>query len=177
MISKLNESQINPGDAKAIFKSAASSREKPSGFGRIFKGLRKDKVELSDLQQAWQSEGYPDDTRDISAILVDHGFDKKEIKKVFSEVFGKGDTEDGYEEPVASETIQKIAKYAKDNEFADELKAFLSKEYGFTESIDYGKAMVEDVRAIFTAMVNEERTGRTALIRKHEREYLGRSKK
>lgn len=174
----LTESQINPADAKAVFKTASEIRTgKPSGFGRIFKGLRKDKVELSDLQKAWQSEGYPDDTRDISAILVNHGFDKKEINKVFSQVFGKQDGSDGYDEPVASETIQRIAKYAKENGFAEELKSFLSKEFGFKESADYGKAMVEDVRAIFTAIVNEERFGRQSLIKQQEQTYLGRSKK
>ncbi len=172
---KLNEAQINKADAKAVFKTAADMRAKPTGLGRVFKGLRKETVTANDLQQAWKEEGFSDDTRDLAAILKGHGFSKSEIDKVFKEVFGdKADDA----EPVASPTIQKIADYAKENGLADELKKFLQKEYGFTESYSYeGKAVVEDIRRIFTSIVQEERTDRAGLIKEQEQTLLGRSKK
>lgn len=172
---KTNEGRINNADAKAVFKLAADMHNKPSGLGRIFKGLRKDKIDATDLQQAWKDEGYPDDTRDLAAILKGHGFGKKEIDKVFSEVFG-GNAEEAGED--LSPTIQKIADYAKKNGLAEPLKAFLQREYGFTESYSHeGKAMIEDVRRIFTTIVREERTGRRSLIKTQEQTQLGRTKK
>ena len=63
----INEVQINPADAKSVFRTAAELKNKPSGLGKIFKGLRKDKIDVNDLQQAWKDEGYPDDTDDLSA--------------------------------------------------------------------------------------------------------------
>ena len=108
----LNESQINSPDVKAIFKGATDLRNNPSGLGKMFKSLRKDKIELSDLQQSWKDDGFSDDTRDIKRILLSQGFSEKEIQKVFAEVFGKSDTDAGYVEPVASPVINKIAEYA-----------------------------------------------------------------
>jgi hypothetical protein len=172
---KFNESQVNPADAKEVFKIASEVRSKPQGLGKLFKGLRKDKVEINDLQQAWKDEGYPDDTRDLAAILKGHGFSKKEIDKVFQSVFG-GDSESSG--PVASPAIQHIVNYAKENGLADNLKAFLQKEYGFKESYSYeGKAVIEDIRQIFTNIVNEERTERNKLIKTQEQTLLGRTKK
>jgi len=174
----LHEAQLSSADAKDVFKKAGDLKNKPSGLGRIFKGLRKDKIDVSDLQKSWADEGYPDDTRDIYAILTNHGFNKKEINKVFSSVFGKQRGSDEYAEPTQSPVIQKIAKYAKDNGIAEELKAFMASEYGFKESVEsYGKAVVEDIREIFTAIVNEERSDRSILIRNYQQTSLGRTKK
>ena len=172
---KFNEGQITSADAKEIFKVATNLHNKPTGLGRIFKGLRKNTIDVNDLQQAWKDEGFPDDTRDLVAILKDHGFAKQEIDKVFQEVFGNTAENTGDE---ASPTIQKIVDYAKEHDLVEPLKVFLQREYGFTESFDYGgKVVVEDIRQIFTSIVREERTARLALIRTQEQTQLGRTKK
>lgn len=175
-MSKINETQINPSDVKAIFKTASTDRDNPGVMGRMFSRLRKDKIDVKDLQTAWKDDGFPDDLRDIERILKDHGFDKKEINKVFGQVFGGN--KKGFESPVASPAIQKIADYAKKNGIDKQLIAFLEKEYGLKESHIYeGKALVEDVRAIFTQIVNEERNDRQRLIKVQDRTQLGRTKK
>lgn len=172
----ITEDQLNTADIKAILKTASSSRDKPLGLSRIFKGLRKDKIDLSDLQKAWASEGYPDDTRDIKAILLSHGFSESEIGKVFTEVFGSKDGEPDV--PKQSATLSKVVQYAKKNGLTQDLIAFMQKEYGFTESFNSsGKLVVEDIREIFTRIVYEERLGRAELIKQQDKLQLGRFKK
>jgi hypothetical protein len=176
----ITEDQINTADVKEILKKASDYRSNPRGLGKLFKGLRKEKIELSDLQKSWASEGYPDDTRDLTALLLSHGFSKKEIKKVFTEVFGSED-EDGDGEPDVpqqSATLNKVVQYAKKNNLTQDLIAFMQKEYGFKESIDHGgKLVVEDIREIFTRIVHEERLGRAELIKQEDKLQLGRTKK
>lgn len=172
---KIVESEITQPDVKAIFRGAADLRNKPSGFGRVFKRLRKDKIEVIDLQQAWKSEGFPDDTRDIERILAGFGFDKKEINRVFSDVFGKTD-DDRYQEPVASPTIMKIATYAKKNGLAETLIEFMEKE--FADELGMGKkTTTEDVRSIFQQMAQIDRPNRHFLIKEQEQTHLGRKRK
>ena len=172
----INESQINAPDVKAIFKGVTDLRNNPTGFGRMFKRLRKDKIELSDLQQAWKEDGFSDDTRDINRILLANGFDKAEIKKVFAEVFGKSDTEAGYEAPVASPIINKIAEYAKKNGLTDSLIAFMEQE--FADELGTGKkATTEDIRHIFTRILEEDRPNRHLLIKEQEKTQFGRKRK
>lgn len=174
----LIETQISPADVKAVFRDAASSRNTPTGLGRMFKGLRKDKIEIDDLQQSWKDDGFSDDTVNIERILAKHGFGPQEIRKVFANVFGKSDTDTGYEDPVASETIQKIAEYIKKAGISDEIAEFLSTEYKFNESMFYpGKVVIEDVRQIFSAIVHEERSARAELLKKQDITQLGRGKK
>lgn len=189
----LSESEINRADVKAILKGASDLRNTPSRASHIFKGLKKDKIDINDLQQAWKDDGFPDDTRDIYSILQKKfGFGDKEIKKVFAQVFGDHDAGD-YEEPIASPAIQKIADYAKNNGFADQLIEFMKDEFGeelglvkspgmISKAIDagkklYKKAVAEEVRQIFTAIIQEERINRSDLIRQQEQISLGRTKK
>ena len=172
----VNESQINTPDVKAIFKGATDLRNNPSGLGKMFKSLRKDKIELSDLQQAWKDGGFSDDTRDIKRILLNQGFSEKEIQTVFAEVFGKSDTDAGYEEPVASPVINKIAEYAKKNGLTDSLIAFMEQE--FAEELGTGKkATTEDIRHIFTRILEEDRPNRHLLIKEQEKTQFGRKRK
>jgi hypothetical protein len=175
----INENQINTADVKAILKTAADQRNTPTGLSKYFKGLRKDKIDISDLQKAWASEGYPDDTRDIKALLLSHGFSDDEIKKVFAEVFGtEKDDEAEPDVPGQSATLKKIVDYAAKNNLTQDLIAFMQKEYGFKESINYGdKLVVEDIRAIFTRIVQEERLGRAELIKQEDKSQLGRVRK
>jgi hypothetical protein len=181
---ELTEAEMNRADVKSILTGASDLRNKPSGLGKIFKGLRKDKIDVNDLQKAWKEEGFPDDTEDIKNILLGHGFSEKEINKVFGDVFGKN-KDDEYEEPVASPTIRKIADYAKKNGIEDELKAFMQKEFGeqlgITQPQKKGwfgkKAVVEDIRQIFTEIVHEERLSRAELIKRQEKTQLGRTRK
>lgn len=175
----LTESQINNSDIKAILQTAADTRNKPSGFGKLFKGLRKDKIDVADLHQAWKDSGFPDDTRDITALLLKHGFSQSDIKKVFSQVFGtykKGDVEEP-DIPQQSPTMMKILQYAKKNNLVQELISFMEQEYGFKESVSSEKLMIEDIRKLFTAMVQENRSERAELIKQEDRVHLGRTKK
>lgn len=170
-------SEISKADAKAVFRDAAKTRANPTGMSRFLPGLKKDKIEVTDLQKAWASAGFPDDTRDISNILLKHGFDKKEVKKIFDNVFG-ADENGETDAPTSSPTITKIAEYAKKNGIDKELAAFMKDEYQFQESYEVSKKLVvEDIRQIFTAIVQEERTARVGLLREYENEQLGRRKK
>jgi len=171
---KIIEAQINPADVKAIFKTATDLRANPTGFSRL---LKKDKIDINDLQQAWKDDGFPDDTRDIEAILRNAGFSQKEINKVFAEIFGKDDT-DKYKKPAASEAIAKIAQYAKETGIDKEIIAFLQKEYGFKESTVFdGKLVIEDIRKLFTRIVQEERADLSAKRREQEHKTIGRNRK
>lgn len=177
----INESRVNNADIKSILKTAAANKNKPTGLSKYIKGLRKDKIDVNDLQQSWKDEGYPDDTRDITQLLLRHGFSGEEIKKVFSEVFGtykKGDGEDEVDVTTSSPTILKIANYIKENNLQQEVVEFMKNEYGFAESSSFGqKLVVEDIRKIFSAIVQENRSERDALIKLEDKENLGRTKK
>lgn len=189
----VTESEITRADTKAALQGAADLRNN-AGLLKRLPGLRKDKVNVNDLQKAWQDAKYPDDTRDISAILKKFGFGDSEIKKVFAKVFGEEDSEDGYNNPVASNAIQNIADYAKQYGIADELKAFLKDEFGeelglndkqgiLSKAANYGrklfgkKAVTEEVRQIFTLIIQEERLDRYNLIKEQDKVYLGRNRK
>jgi hypothetical protein len=173
----INEAQISNSDVKAIFRGATDLRNNPTGLGKIFKSLRKDKIELSDLQQAWKDDKFSDDTRDIKRILdKQFGFSNQEIEKVFAEVFGKSDTEAGYEEPVASDAINKIAEYAKKNGLSDYLIGFMEQEFG--KELGIGKkATTEDIRHIFTRILEKDRPNRHLLIKEQEKTQFGRKRK
>ena len=175
-MSKITEDQLNTSDVKAVFKAAAASRDKPSGLGKMFKRLQKDTVSVNDLQQAWKEDGFPDDLRDVERILKDHGFADKEIKKVFGQVFGEDENGD-HNDISSSPLIQQIADYAKDNGFAQELITFMEREFHMNESTYSGKALIEQVRQVFTSITIEERTARPGLIKREEHIHLGRSKK
>ena len=177
-MSKLTESQLNPADTKAIFKSAADLRNTPTGVARLFKGLRKDKIDVNDIMQEWLAQGRPDDTRDISKLLSQKfGFNDKEINKVFSKVFGQDKDTGQAEQPVASPTIQKLADYMKKNGLADEMKAFMQEEFGQELGLKENKMMYEDIRRVFMHIVQEERSDRFEFIRQLEQTQLGRTKK
>lgn len=180
----LTEEQLNNADIKSILKTAAKNRENP-GFGRSIPGFRKDKVNVGDLQKAWADAGYPDDTRDISAILKKQfGFSDREIEKVYSGVFG--DYDKGEELPSATPALQNLADYAKENGLTDDVIAFMKQEFGeelgltkqnFFQKHFGKKAVAEEVRQIFTEIVSEQREDRFTLIRQQEQTQLGRSKK
>lgn len=182
----ITESMVSRGDVNAIFKKATDLRSKPSGMGRVFKGLRKDTIDITDLQQAWKDEGFPDDTADITHILKAQGFGDKEIKKVFSTVFGDSDDEEGYAEPETSPAVLKIAEYIKRTGITDNIVSFLERDYGQLLGTEDAPGLMsrikkkfttEDIRHIFTHIVREERTDRIRLIRVQEQTQLGRKRK
>ncbi len=182
----LAEAIINRADAEAIFKDAAYLRSKPTGLGKVFKGLRKDKIDVDDLRQAWAnglegdgSDGYSDDTNDIKRILLKFGFGEKEINKVFGQVFRTkdGDYDDVSDAPAGSPAVQKVADLAKQYGLTKQLRAFLEQEFADELGLDKRKAMSEDVRQIFTAIVQEERTARLTLLKQQEQTQLGRTRK
>lgn len=176
----ITETEVNKGDVAEIFKQATSS----------FRPLRnaiKGKVSVNDLQKEWASAGYPSDTYDISQILKKNGYGKNEIKKVFSKVFGETDDGD-HRDPGASAAIQKIADYCKANGMADDVKAFMQKEFGKELNAEPGmmgkikgmfgkKSTVEEVRQIFTEIIKEERSEYLNIIKEEDKNRLGRTKK
>ena len=188
------EAQIEPSDINAVFKDAYKLRDASTqgikgavntGLGKINKGLQKNKIELADLQQAWKDAGYPDDTRDISKILKDYGFGDKEVNKIFSQVFG--DEIDHGSETVSSSAATEIAAYAKKHNLKDALVAFMEQEFGEELGIEQKKGMfsrmfgkkatTEDIRQIFTSILQEERTMRDVLIKEQGFRLLGRNRK
>lgn len=188
----ISESEINRADVKAILQGASDLRSNPSFLSKMA-GLKKDKIDVNDLQKIWKDEGFPDDTRDIYAILKSQGFADKEINKVFSQVFDNEENDDEYNEPKASPAIQKIADYAKKigitddlikfmkNEFSDELE--LSNNTGLANKVWdagkklYKKAVAEEIRQIFTAIIHEDRITRIENIKQIQQTHLGRTKK
>jgi hypothetical protein len=183
----LYEQQITPADAKSILKGAATLRNDP-GLVRSIPGLRRDKVELSDLQQAWKAAGYPDDTQEIAAILhKKFGYNYNEVKKVFAKVLGKDNEEEhGYASQEGTPAIQKIADYIKKNGLADDVKQYLKDNYsddigltkpGMFSKMFKKKAVTEEIRQIFEEILEEERTDRIELIQLEDRTNLGRTKK
>lgn len=179
-VETLEESQINNADIKAILKTVADQRNNPTGFRKIFKGLRKDKIDVNDLQQAWKSEGYPDDLRDIKALLLGHGFSEAEIKKALTSVFGEQgiDREEGEPDVTTqSPVLLKMVKYIKKNNLTQDIIDFMAKEFDFTESLKSQKIMIEDIRQVFSTIVHENRSNRDALISQQDSANLGRMKK
>ncbi len=187
----ITEEVISGSDLKTVFRNAATMRDKPALAGRMFKGLRKDKIELTDLHRAWIEAGQPDDTEDIAAILRDQfGFSPKEIKKVYLSVFGASDEEEFDMEGAITPAVQKVADYAIKNGLVDELKSFLEKQYGEELGLTKSpgvfdklkgflgrKAVAEDVRQIFMQILSEERNDRAMLIKQMEYTQFGRKKK
>jgi hypothetical protein len=191
----LSEAIINRSDAEEVFKDAAYLRSKPTGLlGKMFKGHQKEKIDVEDLRQAWAnglegdgSDGYSNDTNDIKRIMLKFGYDEKEINKVFAQVFKTDDSEydDTQDAPVASENVQKVADIAKKHGLTKSLRSFLeqefAKELGLEQEKKKGwfgkKATNEDIRQIFTTMIQEERTARIQLIRQEEQTQLGRQRK
>lgn len=171
-MNNINEKYITNADVKSIFSKAVDLRDKPGILGKVFKGLRKDKIDINDLQSAWKEEGYPDDTSDITSILLGHGFSKREINKVFNSVFGNDDTGET-DIPHASAAIEKIAKYIKSNNLTDQVIDFMQKEYKFVPD----KIVSEDLRKVFTDIVKETRSERDVLIREQDKQALGRIRK
>ena len=192
MKSKIVETQLTSADSKELLKVAAELRDKPQGFGKIFKGLQKDKVSINDLQQAWKDQGFGDDERDIVLILKKFGYGQDEIKKVFQKVFGEQgqpDEDNDADKPAAA-AIQKFADYAKKSGMVDDLKAFMQQEFGEELGLDqpqqgmagkaknmFKKMTTEEIRQVFTDIIQEQRTDRSKLIREQEQSSLGRNSK
>ncbi|HEY6436682.1 MAG TPA: hypothetical protein VIY47_08830 [Ignavibacteriaceae bacterium] len=146
------------------------------------------------MQKAWRDAKFPSDTDDIYRILVKHGFSDKEIKRVFDQVLGGDSQEQAKQAKQANQkvtpAVKKIAAYIKKAGLTDDIKEFmrevfgeelgLTKKPGMFDKVKkfFGKkAVAEDIRAIFTAIVKEERTGRVGLLRSYDRAHLGRNKK
>lgn len=177
-MTKLTEAQLATGDVKAIFKAAEKYRDTShlASWDRY-----KEDISVADLQQAWKDAGYPDDTHDIESILRDKGFGRREIKKVFKNVLG--DTADEGTSPA----VMKIVDIIKKEGVVDEVVAFLEKNFadevnprgGVAGMFDKIKKRftTEDIRTIFTTIVNEERTERETLLKQHETQQFGRKRK
>jgi len=180
---KLNEAIINKADVNAILKTAAEQRNDP-GFKRFF-GLGKEKVDVEDLRQAWAhgldpdgSDGYSNDTADIKHILKKFGFGDTEINKVFGKVFKTDDSkyDDRRDAPRGMDAVQKTADFIIKNNLQKSVLLFLQQE--FADEIGIREtAMYEEVRQIFTLIVQEERTNRAYLIKEEEKILLGRTRK
>lgn len=180
MINSINESDITQADAKALFNKAADLRNNPGIMGRV-PFFKKKSIDVNDLQQAWKNEGFPLDVRDIVLILKEFGFGDGEIKKVMAGIFGDSeDDEEGYSTPGASDAIMKLVNYAKKAGIDKDIIAFMKKEYPqmCRESYEHiGNIVIEDVRKIFTAIVDEKRSALPELVKNEEYKSLGRNRK
>lgn len=185
-ITELTEAIITSADAEALFKDAAELRGKSSGLGKLFPGLRKEKIELEDLRKAWAnglegdgSDGYSNDTNDIKQILLKFGFGEKEINKVFAKVFKHDQTD--YDEiqdaPAGSKAVQKVADLARKYGLTKQLKAFLEQEFAEDLGINKKDITTEEIKELFVEILNENRSERMRLIAIQEKSYLGRQRK
>jgi hypothetical protein len=167
----------------------------------------KDNINLSDLQVAWKESSFSNDTTDLGHILYSFGFDTNEINKVFEQVLGDRDikeSEDLDEAKALSPALSNIADIVKKRGFQDEIIAFMEKEFPddikpkepkepkepdqekpgmFSKAVNFGKKMfrrkptTEDIRQIFIAILNEDRTIRQRLIKEQDQKLLGRTRK
>lgn len=172
--------EITNGEVKSVFKSASdyrsSQKTSMNPLSRL-SGLKKDKIEFNDLYSAWVKNGSPDDTDDIANMLKDQfGYSDKEVGKIFDNVFGKD------QEP-AGHVVSKLADYIKSNDLTDDVVAFIEKEYKDTlfntkqGLFKRKKAVYEDIRRIFEMIKEEDRTARESVLKSHEQQSLGRSRK
>ena len=172
MIYDITEGRVPDNDIQSVFDNAIKLRNSAGGVRKWLSNLRKDKLDITDLQRAWRDEGFPDSTQEIGNILRNHGFSKEEIKKVFRQVLGT------QTEGNINPAIIKIAEYAKKHNLANDLKLYMQQEYGFKESYTHlDKVVIEDIRNIFSMMVQEERLDRSKLINDCNIEQYGRRKK
>ena len=172
----LYETPLTKKLVNTVFQNATNARNNPSLMGKL---LGKKKIDINDLQQAWKEAGYPTDSDDIENILNQVGFSDKEIKKTIDKVFDEEEfePEEDENEPI-SPAIQKLADYAKKNGLAQDLIEFMKTNYNFTESKQHrGPFLFDDIRKIFTHIVNEERLDREHLIKLRDKNNLGRYKK
>ena len=167
---KITEGLLNKHDVQDVLKKAAEVKPPvKSWFGKS-KGLQ-----FSDIQKAWATAGYPDDSRKIAHVLKSLGFERKEINKVFRDVF---DTRYGAHDTGNSSIVSKLAEYIKANGYAEEIATFLEHQYDIEESYSYdGKVVVEQVREVFQKILSEERTGLPKMQREFEQQSLGRQRK
>lgn len=167
---KINEYHLNPADTKEIFKTASTLKN--TRFGS-----NKKRPTVADLHAAWKDHTpnkYPDDTEDISNILQGFGYSDNEIESVYNHVLG----EINLNQPPISPTIQKIADYIIANDMKSEMIEFLEGNYAFKENKTFkDKLVVEEIREIFTHIVEEEGLNRPQMIKELDFERLGRYKK
>ena len=125
---------------------------------------------------------------------------RKQMQDIMSLLEAKAlkDTEDVNQKEIDDEkkkaqAIQKIADYAKKTGISNQLIEFMKDEFGEELGIIkqqgtmgkvwdagkklYKKAMAEEVRQIFTAIIQEERNDRVELIRQQDQIRLGRTRK
>ena len=180
-MSKLKENYLSRGDVNTIFKAATKLKDTShlAPWDRY-----RDEISVDDLQQDWKEDGYSIDIRDIESILKNRGFGKREISKVFKEVLGKGDHPDyGYDTGATSPAVGKLVDVIEKAGLKKEVIAFLEKNFkdeieddGWISKVKR-KFTTEDIRDIFTSIVNEERTEREALLKQHETQQFGRKRK
>ena len=184
----LTEQALDKDDIRDVFIQAS----KP-GFSRK-------RVDIKDLQQAWKDMGYTDDSEKIVRILKSFGYDDDARNKVFSTVFGSGESDRDSGESnsgSASKAIDIIMDHVNKSGLKKDLIAFMQKEYGeelskeeepedrgwLGKAADLGKKIfgrkvtTEEVRQIFSAIVLEKRTMHKEVIREYEYNSLGRNKK
>jgi hypothetical protein len=168
---KITEGFLNKHDVQDVLKKAAEIKP----VTKSWLGKKKGGLELSDLQKAWAAAGYPDDSRKIAQVLKSLGYERKEINKVFRDTF---DTKYGAHDTGNSGIVTQLAKYIKDNGYAEEIAAFLEHQYDIEEAYAYeGKVVVEQVRTVFERIIREERLGLPRMQREFEQQSLGRQRK
>jgi len=158
---KITEQEINASDINALFKAATTPKKAGGILSKLFPTKERPKLTVDDLQQAWKEEGYPDDIRDITAILKSKGYDERDIKSIISDVLGSSG------ENASTENVARAVKYIKKNGIEQEILAFLKKEYSLNESS-------QDIFKIFKEIVKEEQT---SLKRDTEKSQIGRNRK
>lgn len=171
--------EISSGEVKSLFKSAVDYRSgQKSSLNPLkrFSGLKKDTVTFNDLYNEWVSRGSPEDQYEISDLLKDgFGYSEKDIKKIFSDVFGDSDP--------SGAAAEKLAAYIKKNDLTDEVLKFIEGEYRDTLfKTDRGmfrkdKVIYEDIRRIFELIQKEDRSARESVLKSKEADSLGRSRK
>lgn len=182
MQNNLEEAYVDNEDSQAVLKAAIELKSQSKS---IFKNLRKPEINVADLQTAWKENGFPDDTRDIEIILSAHGYSRREIRKIFSAIFGEDMSHN--DETTENPAVRKIAEYAKAHGLVDELKTLLQNEFGDELGLNNTgidrvrqftkKFMIEDIRHIFTEIVKEPRYERERIIREQNLKALGRNKR
>jgi hypothetical protein len=160
-MAKITEQQVSSSDISALFKAATEPKKQSGLLGKLLGGKDRPKLTVDELQQAWKEEGYPDDIRDITAILKSKGYDGRDIQSIISDVLGSSG------ENASTDAVTRVVSFVKKNGIEQEVLAFLKKEYNLNESS-------QDIFKIFKEIVKEDRVG---LKRDTEKSQIGRNKK
>lgn len=170
------EAKLSTGDIEALFRTISSTNNTKTGLAGhlsnasnkisqvVNKKLNRQPSTPLNYQQLineWKIWQYPDDSKDIYALLKQANFNVFAIQEAFRKVFGTyailrdlTDDDTGY-----TEATEKLAKYIINNGLAADVIKFLETEFKkeFRESVCYeGKIDIDELKELFAEVIKQD---------------------